>query len=143
MLVGDVMSKSTAALQPTTAIVEAAKLMASDKMGILPVLEGTKVVGVVTDRDIAVRAVAEELDLQSPVSQIMSNKVSVCAESMPVGSALDQMEREQRRRLPVQSADGRIVGMISLAHAARAYDDMIKVIRVFNRVFAPGGSQTG
>jgi hypothetical protein len=53
------------------------------------------------------------------------------------------MEREQRRRLPVQSADGKIVGMISLAHVARAYDDMIKVIRVFNHVFAPGGGQTG
>ena len=143
MLVGEVMSKSTAALQPTTTIVEAAKLMASAQMGLLPVLDGSKVVGVVTDRDIAVRAVAEGLDLQSAVTEIMSERVSVCQESMPVGSALDQMEREQRRRLPVQSADGKIVGMISLAHAARSYDDMIKVIRVFNRVFAPGGGQTG
>ena len=143
MLVGDVMTKSTAALRPTTAIAEAAKLMAKAKMGILPVVEGLEVVGIVTDRDITVRAVAEERDPQSPVSSIMSRDVSVCEESLPVGSALDQMEREERRRLPVKSADGKIVGMVSLADAARGYDDMVKVIRVFNRVFARGGGQTG
>jgi CBS domain-containing protein len=143
MLVRDVMAKSTAALRPTTPIVEAAKLMASHKMGILPVLKGTNVVGVVTDRDIAVRAVAEGLDLQSPVERIMSRDVSLCEETLPVGSALDQMEREQRRRLPVISAEGKVVGLISLADAARSYDDMLKVVRVFNHVFAPGGGQTG
>jgi CBS domain-containing protein len=137
------MSKSTAALKRTTPIVEAAKLMASAKMGILPVVDGNKVVGVVTDRDIALRAVAQELDLQSPVDQVMSRDVSVCRDSLPVGSALDQMEREERRRLPVVSDEGKVVGLISLADAARSYDDMLKVIRVFNHVFAPGGRQTG
>ena len=143
MLVRDVMAKSTAALEPTTPIVEAARLMASHKMGILPVLEGKTVVGVVTDRDIAVRAVAQGLDLESPVEGIMSRDVSLCEDTLPVGSALDHMERERRRRLPVISADGKVVGLISLADAARSYDDMLKVIRVFNHVFAPGGGQTG
>jgi CBS domain-containing protein len=143
MLVRDVMAKSTTGLEPTTPIVEAARLMASHKMGILPVLDGKNVVGVVTDRDIAVRAVAQGLDLQSSVDQIMSRDVSVCQDTLPVGFALDQMEREQRRRLPVMSADGKVVGLVSLADAARHYDDMLKVIRVFNHVFAPGGRQTG
>lgn len=143
MLVRDAMSKSEVALKSTDSVVVAAKLMATHKMGILPVVERGKVVGVVTDRDVAVRAVAQGLDLGSPVERIMSRDVSVCQETLPVGSALDQMEREQRRRLPVTSADGKVVGLISLADAARDYDDMLKVIRVFNRVFAPGGRQTG
>jgi CBS domain-containing protein len=143
MLVGDVMSKSTAALQPTTTVVDAAKLMATCKIGILPVVDGREIVGVVTDRDIAVRAVAQALDPHSPVAQIMSREVSACEESLSVGAVLDQMEREQRRRLPVISAVGKIVGLVSLADAARAYDDKIKVMRVFNKVFAPGGRQTG
>jgi CBS domain-containing protein len=143
MIVADVMSKSTAVLEPTTTIVDAAKLMATCKMGILPVVDGSGIVGVVTDRDIAVRAVAQELDPHFPVSQIMSRDVSACEESLSVGAVLDQMEREQRRRLPVTTAAGKIVGMVSLADAARAYDDRIKVMRVFNKVFAPGGRQTG
>lgn len=66
----------------------------------------------------------------------MSRDVSICAETTLVGSALDQMESEQRRRLPVKSARGEIVGVISPADAARGEDDMVKVIRVFNQVFA-------
>lgn len=68
MLVGDVMTKSAVALRPTTPIVDAAKLMASCKMGILPVVDRREIVGVLTDRDIALPAVAQELDLGSPVS---------------------------------------------------------------------------
>jgi CBS domain-containing protein len=143
MLVGHVMAKSATALQPTTTIVAAAKLMAEAKVGILPVVDETGIVGVVTDRDITVRGVAAGLDPETPVSRIMSRDVSVCDESTSVGTVLDQMANEHRRRIPVTSAEGKIVGVVSLADAARAYDDRIKVMAVFNKVFAPGGGQTG
>ena len=143
MLVGNVMAKSTTSLQPTTTILGAAKLMAKSKVGILPVVDEGGIVGVVTDRDITIRGVAAGLDPETPVSRIMSRDVSVCDENTPVGTVLDQMAREGRRRIPVRSAEGKIVGVVSLADAARAYDDRIKVMAVFNKVFAPGGGQTG
>ena len=143
MLVGNVMAKSTTALKPTTTMAAAAKVMAEAKVGILPVVDETGIVGVLTDRDITIRGVAAGLDPETPVSRIMSREVSVCDESTPVGSVLDQMANERRRRIPVTSAEGKIVGVVSLADAARAYDDMIKVLAVFNKVFAPGGGQTG
>src|SRR5258708_36941244 len=142
MLVGNVMARSATSLQPATTIAAAAKLMAEARVGILPVVGETGIVGVVTDRDITIRGVAAGLGPETPVSQIMSRDVSLCDESTPVGTVLDQMASEHRRRLPVRSAQGKIVGVVSLADAARAYDDKIKVMTVFNKVFAPGGGQT-
>lgn len=111
----EIMSRGVDLVDPDTTIEEAARRMLDDDVGVLPVGDNDRLVGVITDRDIVVRAVASGLDTHSSkVSQAMSDKVFYCYEDQPLDDVLKNMGHLQVRRLPVVNQEKRLVGMISI-----------------------------
>ena len=104
-------------------VVEAAKLMKGEDAGIAPIVDGDRLVGVVTDRDIAIRVVAEGRDPESTtVDDIASQNVVTVDPEQDLDEALRLMAQHQLRRLPVVEEDGRLVGIVAQADVARRVD---------------------
>lgn len=114
MLIKDVMTQSPAYCRPDDTVASVARLMREHDCGIVPVCEGRKVVGVITDRDITCRAVAMGNNPAGvPVSQVMTSPVYCIHENHDIQDAVDLMEDKQVRRLPVIDEDGDIVGIVA------------------------------
>jgi CBS domain-containing protein len=104
-------------------IVEAAKLMKGEDSGIAPIVDGDRLVGVVTDRDIAIRVVAEGRDpRETKVEEIASQNLVTIDPQQDLDEALRLMAQHQVRRLPVVEEDGKLVGIVSQADVARRTD---------------------
>jgi CBS domain-containing protein len=100
-------------------IAHAAKLMAEFDIGAVPVVDGEDLVGIVTDRDIAVRGVAAGLDMNQPIARVMTSAVATCPEAACIDDVLARMITHGVRRLPICSAEGKMVGIASLSDLAR------------------------
>ncbi len=119
MLVRDVMTRGVETIAPTDSLRTAAQKMSALDIGPLPVVEGERVVGMVTDRDITVRATAEGLDPHSTrVRDVMSTEVVSCHEDQDVGQAAQMMRDKQIRRLVVLDRQGRLAGIVALGDLA-------------------------
>lgn len=106
-------------ISPDATLVEAAEDMQSLDVGILPICENGQVVGMVTDRDITVRAVAEGRNPQTAkVRDVMSSKIIYCFDDQDIADAAEMMERSQIRRLPILDHDKRLVGIVSIGDLA-------------------------
>ena len=116
--VADIMTSSVTVAKPDDSIAYAAWLMADQDVGVLPVVQDGGVVGVVTDRDVAVRAVAGGISPQSEVRRIMTDQVICCSPDDELEHAIELMSNEQVRRLPVCGPGGNLAGIIALADAA-------------------------
>jgi CBS domain-containing protein len=114
MKVSEVMTRDVKLVSPEQSICDAAKMMAECDAGALPVGEGDRLVGVVTDRDIAIRAVAEDKGPDTPVAEVMTRQVLYCFEDESVDHVAQNMGEQQVRRLPVLNRDKRLVGIVSL-----------------------------
>ena len=121
--VRDVMTSNPTTCEPTATLVDAAKVMAREDVGPVPIVEAGKLVGLVTDRDIIIRAVAEGRDVTSTTVRDVASKdlVTVTADE-DLDRALQLMADNQVRRIPVVEGD-RVVGIVSQADVARAADD--------------------
>jgi CBS domain-containing protein len=120
MQVSEVMTRTVEMVGPNDSIQQAAKAMARIDVGVLAVAEGDRLVGMITDRDIAVRAVAEGRDpARTLVKDVMSAEVKYCYDDDAVTDVADNMAEQQLRRLPVVTREKRLVGIISLADIAR------------------------
>jgi CBS domain-containing protein len=119
MKVSDVMTRDVKLVAPTQTICEAAQMMAECDAGALPVGENDRLVGVITDRDIAIRAVGENRSPQTPVRDVMSPQVLYCFEDESIEHVAENMGEQQVRRLPVMSRDKRLVGIVSIADLSR------------------------
>jgi CBS domain-containing protein len=118
--VREVMTDRPRCVSPETPISDAARLMRSEDVGLLPILEGEKVTGVVTDRDIVIQAVAEEKDPRGmPVREVASRELVTIGPDEDLSEALRLMASYQVRRLPVVDEDSRLVGVLSQADVAR------------------------
>ena len=117
MRVADCMSRDVRIANPDETIQHAARTMAAIDAGVLPVGENDRLVGMITDRDIAVRAVAEGKGPEVKVRDIMSAEVKYCFESQDIDDVLKNMGEIQVRRLPVLDEDKRLVGILSLTDA--------------------------
>ena len=116
--VRDAMTANPRAAEPSMLLGEAAQLMKSEDIGALPVVEQGRLVGVLTDRDIVVRVVAEGRDAQSvQVGDIASRELVTAAPDQPLDEALRLMARSRIRRLPVVDGE-RLVGMLAQADVA-------------------------
>jgi len=109
---------------PETPISEAARLMKSDDVGSLPILEGERLTGIVTDRDIVLQAVAEEKDPRGmPVREVASRELVTIGPEEDLSEALRLMASHQVRRIPVVDEDSRLVGIVAQADIAREVKD--------------------
>jgi CBS domain-containing protein len=121
--ISEVMTRDVRATEPSTTIADAAKTMASEDIGPIPVVEGGRIVGIVTDRDIVVRVVAAGKDPNSTtVGEIASSDVVTVAPDDDIDDALTMMAQNQVRRLPVVEGD-RLVGIVAQADVARLGKD--------------------
>jgi CBS domain-containing protein len=120
MKVKHVMTSEVVVASPDDPISEAARRMAEFDMGALPVGENDRLVGVITDRDIALRAVARRLPPETKVREVMSREVLYCFDEEDVEHVARNMADQQIRRLPVVNRDKRLVGIVSLADLARS-----------------------
>jgi CBS domain-containing protein len=118
MEIREAMSRDVRTIAPTATIREAARLMADIDAGILPVAEGDRLVGMLTDRDIAIRAVAAGKGPETSVGEAMSHDVKYCFDDQDVDDVSENMAELQVRRLPVVNREKRLVGIVSLADIA-------------------------
>ena len=120
----ELMTESPRTVSSDATVVEAARVMRDDDFGLVPVVDGDRLVGTVTDRDIAIRVVAEERDPSSTtVREIASADLVTIDPEQELGEALRLMAQHQVRRLPVVEEDGRLVGIVAQADVARHGDD--------------------
>lgn len=119
MLIQDIMTRDVEVVRPDTSLEEAAQKMKALDIGPLPICDGERLVGMLTDRDITIRAVAEGRDPHNTrVSEVMTPDVVYCFEDQEVGDAVRIMEQYQIRRLLVLNHDKRLVGIVSLGDLA-------------------------
>lgn len=144
MRVSELMTRDVQLIEPTQTILEAAKLMAELDAGIIPVREGDRLVGMITDRDIAVRAVAEGKGPDTPIREVMTEDVKYCYEDDDTEDVARNMADIQVRRLPVLTREKRLMGIISLGDMA-VTDEAGKAGEAVAGISQPGGqhSQTG
>jgi CBS domain-containing protein len=123
MLVKDTMTVYAAWIDVGRKVRETAQLMQKLDIGCLPVTDGDRVVGLITDRDIACRVVAEGLNPETQeVQAVMSEKAVCCVEDQALDEVAELMETNAVRRLPVLDGEGRIAGLISVDDIARHAD---------------------
>lgn len=119
MLVKDVMTAKVEWIQPTMTIKEVARLMKDKNIGCVPVGENDRVIGMITDRDLVVRGVAEGADPESATArQVMSKGVTWCFDDQSLDEAAQLMDERQIHHLPVMNREKRMVGILCLADLA-------------------------
>ena len=118
MRIADIMTPNAGVTTPDASCAQAARLMADHDIGVLPVRDGDRLVGMVTDRDICCGVVARERGADTPVREAMSSQVLYCREDDDPADVARNMADNAVRRLPVVNADKRLVGMISLSDIA-------------------------
>jgi CBS domain-containing protein len=145
MQVREVMSPQPRVAAPSDTLRDAARTMAEIDSGFLPVGENDRLVGAVTDRDIAIRGVALGLGPDARVAEVMSTEVRYCFEDEDVAAVARNMGDLQIRRLPVVSREKRLVGVVSLGDIAIEPETDEDAADALSAVSRPGGphSQTG
>ena len=123
--VQEAMTSNPTAITPETTVQEAAQLMKAEDVGALPIVEDGRLTCVITDRDLAIREVADGLDGASSVRELASKDVVTIDPQQSLEEAARLMAEHQIRRLPVVEEDGRLVGMLAQADVAAAGHDTL------------------
>ncbi len=138
MRISDVMTREVATVRPDQTAREAATFMLNADAGSIPVTEGDKLIGMITDRDIAIRGIACGHGPDTPVRELMSSGI-VCARiDDNVEDVATRMSEAQVRRLPVIDESEKLVGIVSLGDLSRETDDE-SAHQALEGVSAPGG----
>jgi CBS domain-containing protein len=141
MQLSQILTHDVETVPPDASIRDAARRMKELDVGALPVCDGTRLLGMITDRDIAVRAVADGRESGTPVKEAMTPDVVFCYEDEDVRKAADLMEQQQIRRLPIMNRDKKLVGIVSLADVARQGNDRLSG-EALQQISQPGGSHS-
>ena len=120
--ISEVMTREIQVVRPEQTIREAAMTMAREDIGSLPVGENDKLIGMITDRDIVLRAVAEGRSLDTQVREVMTDTIKYCYDDDDVSHVAQNMAELQIRRLPVVNRDKRLVGIVALSNVAHCGD---------------------
>ena len=144
MKVNEAMTRDVRVASPDETVQHAAQLMATLDAGVLPVGENDRLVGMITDRDIAIRGVAEGKGPEAKVRDVMTEEVKYCFDDQDVDEVIQNMGDIQVRRLPVLNRDKRLVGILSLGDWRRSSSEDATG-EALQRISRPGGehSQTG
>ena len=146
--VAEVMTRDVRTMTPNDSVVDAARCMDELNVGVIPVCEGDKLVGMVTDRDIVVRGVAKQGQVQGmKLADVMSGHVRCAKEDDDVDQVLSEMAEAQIRRLPVVDGNQKLVGIVTLGDiAAKNPDDEVDVAMSLGDISSPAEpdrSETG
>ena len=138
MKISECMTHDVKLVNPDTPIRDAARYMLECDAGSLPVGDGERLVGMITDRDIAVRAVAHGRSPDTPVREVMTEEVLYVFEDQSIDEVADNMSDVQVRRFPVVNRKKRLVGIVSLGDISQSEPDAAEM--ALERVSEPGGS---
>jgi len=120
----DLMTENPCSIDADKSVTYAAKMMRDEDVGLAPIVEGDKLIGTLTDRDIAIRVVAEGKDPNEvTVREVASTNLVTIDPQQDLDEALRLMAKHQVRRLPVIEEDGKLVGVVAQADVAREGDD--------------------
>ena len=140
----EVMTKNPVCCLPNDMVVDVAELMKGGNIGSIPVIETEKtkkLIGIVTDRDLALKVVAKGLDAKSTkVETVMTRKLVTCFADDDLQKALDAMAEHQLRRIPVVDADNKIVGIIAQADVATRTDQPEKTAEMVKEISQATGA---
>ena len=138
MKISEVMTREVTTVGPETTVQQAAGFMLSEDAGSLPVRDGNRLVGMITDRDIAVRGVAKGHGPDTPVRELMTEEVICVHQDDDVDEVATKMSAAQVRRLPVVDDSEQLCGIVSLGDLARETDDKTAE-QALEAVSQPGG----
>ncbi|AYG69885.1 MULTISPECIES: CBS domain-containing protein [unclassified Rhizobium] len=144
MQVSEAMTRDVRIARPDQSIRDAALIMADIDAGVVPIGDNDRLVGVITDRDIAIRAIARGKGPDAKIADVMSSDIKYCFEDEEIDHVMQNLGDQQLRRLPVVSRDKRLVGILSLADIAVKASGGAAGSALSN-ISRPGGrhSQTG
>lgn len=142
MKVSEMMTRDVRLVRPDETIRAAAQLMGELDFGVLPVSENDRLVGMITDRDIAVRAIGAGRGPDTPVRDVMSREVLYCFEDQTTEEVARNMGDVQVRRLPVVDRNKRLVGILSLGDLARANAAIGEAGEALHGITQPGGQHS-
>ena len=141
MRVSEAMTRDVRVANPGQSIRDVAKIMAEIDAGSLPVGENDRLVGMITDRDIAIRAIAEGKGPDTPVREVMSTEqVLYCFEDEDLSHVAENMADNQVRRLPVMNREKRLVGIVALGDVAKK--EKKAATKAVTGVSKPGGPKS-
>src|SRR5687767_4444859 len=141
MKVREAMTNEVRVTSPGRSICEAARMMAEIDAGVLPVGENDRLVGMITDRDIAVRAVAQEKPPTTKVREVMSREVLYCFDDQDLDDVARNMSDVKVRRLPVVNREKRLVGIVSLGDLSKA-ESAATTGQAVADITTPGGAHS-
>jgi len=140
----DLMTPAPACCVPRDSVVTAAMIMKSQNVGSVPVVsdhESKNIIGMVTDRDLVIRVIAEQREYYSThVSDVMSKDVVTCREDDDYSEVLEAMKKHQIRRVPVVDSQKRLVGIVAQADVARESEEPEEVAHTVQHISEPGPS---
>lgn len=142
MQVKDAMTPDVELASPNQTIRQAALLMGEHDCGVLPVADKDSLVGMITDRDIALRAIAAGKGPKTKVSEIMSREVLYCFEDQELDEVSANLADIQVRRLPVLNREKRLVGILSLGDLARRANGVDPTADALKGISQPGGEHS-
>lgn len=134
----DVMSQQVKILNPEASIKDAARQMRDGDFGLMPIGENDRLVGTLSDRDIVIRAVAQGMDVNTKVRDVMSTDVMWAYETDSVDTACQIMSDNQIRRLPIVNSDKRLVGIVALGDLAVDASDIKPAGEALSDISKPG-----
>ena len=133
------MTRSVKTASRETTLRDAARLMREEDVGSIPVVENGRLVGIVTDRDIVVRAIAEGKDSQASIGEIMTNEIFSVRENDFVFTAIRLMGDKQIRRIPVVGETGELAGIIAMADVALEMEDRHEIAETLEDISSGAG----
>jgi CBS domain-containing protein len=139
MRVSDVMTSDVKIMSPDETIKQAAMMMSKMEIGLLPVGENDRLVGMISDRDIALRGVAEGMGPDARIRDVMTKDVQYCFDDEDTEEISMKMADCQVRRLPVLNRDKRLIGIVSLGDMSRLSSEAARALAGISR---PGGQHT-
>jgi CBS domain-containing protein len=141
MKVSEAMTREVRLANPNDRICDAARIMGEIDAGAVPVGENDRLVGMITDRDIAVRAVGANRGPDTPVRDIMTKDLQYCFDDEDISDVCAKLADQQLRRLPVVNRDKRLVGILSLGDLAKG-DGADQAARALSGISQPGGTHS-
>ena len=138
MKISEVMTRNVATVTPDQSVREAAAFMLSADAGSIPVTDGDKLVGMITDRDIAVRGIAQGHGPDTPVRDLMSEGLVCVRDDDDVSEVASRRANKQVRRLPVIDSDDKLCGIVSLGDLSRESKQQL-ASEALEGVSQPGG----